>query len=162
MIINDLKLNVTCMSNEYVKQICEWHYPDEYSEYNIPNYDEIIKKEYAITNPDKKNNYLCFILPDNNLFAYINITKRLDETVFIGIGIKPEYCGKGYGIDILKYGINEAKKRFPLSKIRLQVRSWNKRAIKCYEKSGFRNNGITKEIDHNGIETEFVNMEYNI
>lgn len=148
-----------CMKEKYLKAIIAWKYDKPYEEYNMEAYEELKKRNAAILNPEKKNNYVCY-LDNDNLMAYTNITKREDGTIFLGIGLAPQYCGKGLGQEILLDSIQEIQKRYADYKILLQVRAWNKRAIKCYLNAGFT---ITKtEIvkDHNGIDTEFVFMKY--
>lgn len=61
---------------------------------------------------------------------------------FVGIGIgEPEFWGKGYGTDamklILRYGFLELN----LHRISLDVFDYNPRAIRSYEKAGFKLEG---------------------
>ena len=60
-----------------------------------------------------------------------------NDKAFVGIGLKPEYCGKGYGYKILSDGMDKIIKRYPQKELYLEVRSWNLRAIKLYKKVGF-------------------------
>lgn len=154
------QLKIKSMNLDYVKQICSWNYPDEYQEYNFPSYEKVVSSKYNITNPLKADNYICFVLNDDFLFAYMNIISANDDSVFIGIGIKPEECGKGYGKDILLIGIKEILKRYPNRTIDLKVRSWNKRAIKCYQNCNFKIIKDIEEIDHNNNKVEFIYMQF--
>lgn len=112
------------------EQICRWQYPGEYAIYNVkPN------EKSGIYNPENITNYYAFY--DSDVFVgYINLMER-NNKFSVGIAVNPALCGKGYGTQMLKiccetaYGINPDK---PLG---LQVRTWNKRAIRCYEKAGF-------------------------
>ncbi len=61
---------------------------------------------------------------------------------FVGIGIgEPEFWGKGYGTDamklILRYGFLELN----LHRVSLDVFSYNPRAVRSYEKAGFKLEG---------------------
>lgn len=154
-----MKFVIKNMEQDIVKQIIAWKYEGMYSEYNMDSYEELIMKNSSIINPEKRNNYLCYF-ENNELIGYTNTVLRKRGDVFLGIGIAPIHCGKGMGAEILRHSISEAKKKYPNNKITLQVRSWNKRAIKCYEKVGFSTTKIAVEKDHNNIETEFVFMEY--
>jgi RimJ/RimL family protein N-acetyltransferase len=87
--------------------------------------------------------------------------KRENGAIYLGIGLAPEYCGRGIGKEILKEGIRIAKERFGECIIELQVRSWNKRAIKCYESVGFIIMKKETIKDHEGKDTEFTFMKYN-
>lgn len=156
-----MKYVITNMNDKILKNIIAWRYEGDYSEYNMDSYEELKSRGASILKPEKRKNYLCYF-DNGELIGYTNVTKKENGDLFLGIGLSPKFCGKGLGEEILRNSISEAKKIYPNSKISLQVRSWNKRAIKCYEKVGF--NFIKKEVieDHNRIQTEFVFMEYNI
>ena len=125
----------------------------------MDSYEDLKSRGSSITKPENSNNYLCYFKKDE-LIGYTNLVLKNNGEIFLGIGLAPKHCGNGLGCDILKNSISVAKKKYPNNKIILQVRSWNKRAIKCYEKAGFK--FIKKDCvkDHNGILTEFVFMEY--
>lgn len=157
-----MKYNITSMNEDIAKEISNWKYEGEYGIYNTESFEEMKKKQMSLVNPEKSKNYMCFFdSVNNNLIAYINILKKDNEDIFIGIGLKPDFCGKGLGAEILNMGIEEAISRYPNNQIVLQVRSWNQRAIKCYVKSGFCIEKTETILDHNGNETEFVFMKYN-
>lgn len=77
----------------------------------------------------------------------------------MGIGVKPEYCGVGIGKQIIKMALDECSKRYENKPIILEVRSWNKRAIKCYESQGFKIVKIKKQETYAGF-GEFFVMKY--
>ena len=68
----------------------------------------------------------------------------------IGIGLKPSFCGQGHGAKIMTLLIEECKRRFSENIIALEVRSFNKRAINCYNNVGFEIKEKYKK-DFNGI-----------
>lgn len=71
-------------------------------------------------------------------------------TVGIFIGDK-NYWGKGYGTDAMKTLVKFIFEQMNINKIKLQVFSFNERAIKSYEKCGFKVEGILrKEIFRDG------------
>lgn len=146
------------MTEEYAKDICSWKYEGEYSIYNLPSFAESMKKGYGITKKENKDNYLCY-LDNNKVIFYVNMKKMFHNKIFMGIGLRPEYCGKGKGIYFLEDSIKEIKNRFPGYTIYLEVRSFNKRAIKVYEKVGFVIIGNEIKKDRFGNDSEFVVME---
>lgn len=156
------KYKIVNMNNNILKEIVTWKYDGEYSEYNIDSYQELKKRGASILNPSNVKNYLCYINEKNELVGYTNMCKKSNGEVFLGIGLAPKYCGMGLGSEILKKSVKVLMENHPNSIIKLQVRSWNERAIKCYEKSGFKYIKKEKMKDHNGIETEFVFMELEI
>jgi ribosomal protein S18 acetylase RimI-like enzyme len=56
------------------------------------------------------------------------------EQYFLTGGLTPDYRGKGLGLPLFQFLINNCKKQLP---IRLEVKSGNLRAIKLYENLGF-------------------------
>ena len=147
---------ITAMNTSAVKAICSWEYPEPYDVYNYMSYDEAVRNNSTLLNSDNKDNYLCF-WEDDTLTAYINIHLK-DSKVFIGIALSPDTCGKGLGKTYLKKGIETAKSRHPDREIWVQVRSWNKRAIKCYENCGFADKNKETIKDRFGNDVEFVFM----
>ncbi len=76
--------------------------------------------------------------------------KNSNATVGIFIGNK-EYWNKGYGTDAMNVLVKFIFDQMNINKIKLNVYSFNQRAIKCYEKCGFRKEGILRqEIYRNG------------
>lgn len=91
-----------------------------------------------------KNDYHFLIDLDGKIIGHTSLIKRKDnwhETQIV-IGEK-EYQDKGYGTKAIQLLINKAKK-LNISKIYLEVRPDNLRAIRAYEKCGFRKIKIVK------------------
>lgn len=49
----------------------------------------------------------------------------------------PDYCSKGYGQQMTQTAWEISRQLFPDKPMYLEVRTWNKRAVRCYEKAGF-------------------------
>lgn len=146
------------MTLEAAKQICTWQYEPPYSVYNYITYEEALKTQAMIIRAENADNYLCF-WNDKTLVAYTSIIPK-NERIFIGIGIAPQLCGQGLGSVYLNKTVIEAQKRYPDIEIWVQVRSWNERAIKCYQKSGFVEKYREIIPDRFNQNTEFVFMRY--
>jgi len=85
-----------------------------------------------------KNDYNFIIIIDKKVIGHISLVKRKNnwyETQIV-IGEK-KYWGKGYGPKAISSLIKKAK-RLGISKIYLEVRPDNIRAIKSYENCGFQ------------------------
>jgi RimJ/RimL family protein N-acetyltransferase len=98
--------------------------------------------------------FLIRALADDQLIGFVglwvNNWTHADGWVGIGIGER-EYWGKGYGADamrvILRYGFVELN----LHRASLGVFGYNTRAIRAYEKAGFRIEGRMRQtINRNG------------
>lgn len=123
------------ITDEEAKTVCNWHYEGDYSCYDLPPYEEMKAKNMSFCNPAKARNFHCYY--DGDLFVgFTNLVEKVQE-VFLGIGVHPDHCGKGYGTAIVKEACRISKELYPSKPICLEVRTWNKRAIRCYEKAGF-------------------------
>lgn len=113
--------------------ITEWKYEGEYSVYNAEPYEEQKKKGFGFANP--QNHFYSFY-DEKKLIGFINLYEEETE-VFFGIGVKPEECGKGYGSQMTETACKISRRLFPGKPLYLEVRTWNQRAVRCYEKAGF-------------------------
>lgn len=128
-------LNTRIMNDEDKQTICSWSYPNEYEIYNMPSYQTMKENQSFFLNPLNEDHYNAYLNGDE-LVGFTNIVEE-DHEVFIGIGVKPDVCGKGYGQEILKLTIQKCKNLYGNKPLYLEVRTWNKRAVNCYLKAGF-------------------------
>lgn len=68
--------------------------------------------------------------------------RRTEMGVFIG---KKSVWGKGYGTEAVLLGLKLAFEGLNLNKVYLKVFVNNKRAQKCYEKAGFKKEGVLRQ-----------------
>jgi [ribosomal protein S18]-alanine N-acetyltransferase len=144
----------TKMTESYAKEILLWQYESPYDFYNNELTDgtlkELMNGTYVAVDDENKQliGYYCTgisaIVPAGNGYDAYN-----ENMIDIGLGLKPELTGAGRGerylTFILKNIENVNIESLPL---RLTVASFNKRAIRLYEKVGF----ITQQsFESNGI-----------
>ncbi|MBQ9535904.1 MAG: GNAT family N-acetyltransferase [Clostridia bacterium] len=114
--------------------ISAWRYEGEYAIYdNIP-YDEQKRLGRGFANP--RNNFFSFY-DGERIIGFVNLIDEGRE-VFFGIGVSPELCGQGYGQRMARAACGIASELFGEKPLYLEVRTWNSRAVRCYEKAGFR------------------------
>ena len=113
--------------------ITNWKYEGKYSIYNEKPYEEHKRNHYGFAN--HQNNFFSF-LENENLIGFINLYEE-DTEIFFGIGVNPEFCNKGYGQQMTKTARIISHTLFPAKPLYLEVRTWNTRAVHCYEKAGF-------------------------
>lgn len=66
---------------------------------------------------------------------------------FVGLGIgETDYWGKGYGTDIMNVLLRFAFTEINLRRVTLTVFEYNPRAIRSYEKAGFRHEGRMRKV----------------
>ena len=92
------------------------------------------------------NNYFFGIrtLEDDKLIGEIglDVVTWPGRDAFVGLGIgETEYWSKGYGTDIMNVLLCFAFTEINLKRVTLTVFEYNPRAIRSYEKAGFRHEG---------------------
>ena len=92
------------------------------------------KKGFGFANP--LNHFYSFYAGEE-LVGFINLYEEETE-VFFGIGVAPAHCGKGYGRQMTEIACTLSRRLFPGKPLYLEVRTWNTRAVRCYQKAGFR------------------------
>ena len=127
-----LSYHKTTEDEKYI--ICDWQYDGEYAIYNNPPYEQQLREHRGFANP--KNSFFSFFDQDK-LIGYINLVEE-ESAVFFGIGVAPDCCSQGYGQEITKTARMLSHQLYPGKPVYLEVRTWNKRAVACYEKAGFR------------------------
>ena len=157
----DLKITDIHIITDSEKQlISAWQYPAPYNIYNLPEACTMKTAGTGFYNPDKAKNYYTYYI-NSTLVAYTNFSLK-NDSVTIGIGLHPDFCGKGYGKNILEQACLLCTMLYPGKTLILQVRSWNIRAIKCYEKAGFSFVGQPYELTTPSGKDEFINMKKDI
>ena len=155
-----MKLNIKLMNPEEANQISKWIYKESYSIYSMEESDSCISEllnghYFSVT--DGENNligYYCF-----GEFAQVPVGKQfgvydVKEVTDIGLGIKPNFCGHGLGSDFLRNGLEFAQNELSAKGFRLTVATFNERAMKVYERVGFKKVTSFKRISEIG-EMEF-------
>lgn len=132
-------MEVRPLTEEDQRAICEWRYPGEYAVYNLPSWEEMQRRQMGFANPDQVQHYHGF-REAGTLMGFVNLLEEETE-VFIGIGVEPSRCGQHYGRQILRQAVRMAGQLYPGKPLYLEVRTWNQRAVRCYEQAGFRVEG---------------------
>lgn len=79
-------------------------------------------------------------------FLKITVVSWPHQTGEIGLGIgEPDHWGHGYGAEATRLGIECAFRELNLHRLQLGVFSYNTRAIRMYEKLGFKREGTLRE-----------------
>jgi RimJ/RimL family protein N-acetyltransferase len=87
-------------------------------------------------------------LDDDRLlgFVVIHSIEWNNQTGLISIGIgDPEYRGKGYGSEAMRLAMHYAFNELNLYRLGLDVIANNERAVRAYEKLGFRHEGAMRQ-----------------
>lgn len=87
-------------------------------------------------------------LADDKLlgFVYLGVTNWIDRDAWVAIGIGDrESWGKGYGTDAMRVALRYAFDELHLHRVTLSVFGNNVRAMRSYEKVGFKREGRVRE-----------------
>jgi len=151
-------MNINPMTREYSRMISNWKYSGEYSFYDHSDQNTesfIDGAHYACTNKDGDLiGYLCFggdaRIPTVEQDAYD------DGFLDIGLGLRPDLCGQGYGLSFIENGLDFAQRMFNTEQFRLSVAAFNERAVKVYKKAGFI---VEQEVTNSYFKNKFFIMK---
>jgi RimJ/RimL family protein N-acetyltransferase len=125
---------------------------------NLALYNSVITKESEksiLENISQFHNYSIIDLEKDQLIGncgFIHLD-HLNQTGEVGIFIGDKsYLNKGYGTEALTLLLDYGFKALNLHNISLRVYAYNKRAIKCYEKVGFKIIGKRREALYRNLE----------
>ena len=76
-----------------------------------------------------------------------------------GLGLRPDLTGRALGLDFFRSGLEFGRERYRPRLIRLHVAAFNERAIKVYERAGFREVGRHVRTFERWGEVEFITMD---
>jgi len=102
----------------------------------------------ALDKLSREHNYCIVDLETDALLGicgFMNLN-HLNQTAEVGIFIgDKDYWGKGYGGEALSLLVRYGFDVLNLHNVMLQVVAYNDRAIRCYERIGFRTFGVRRE-----------------
>lgn len=124
-------------------EMAEWgsHDDPRLVEYNLSDLD---KKRYIFWYGAKRKtrhrDYYSIRDRSEKLLGYLgikNISYR-DKSAYLGIVLNPDNLSKGIGTEAIRGFLPYIMERYNLLKVFLLVNNFNKRALACYKKCGFR------------------------
>ena len=150
-----MQLYITPMTEEDAHRIASWHYDAPYDFYDMDNDPDDLAE---LLNPQNwKDVYFSVQDEQNELIGFFSYRRVNNETVEIGLGLRPDCTGKGFGSTFVCSGVTFAQTHRGYRKVRLSVATFNRRAIRVYEQVGF----VPVETfmqQTNGSEYEFLSM----
>lgn len=147
------------MTKEYANKISLWQYDGEYAVYSFAQNDETIDDlcngdYYAFVDNNKEiSGYLCS--GKSAQVPLVEANRYSENLTDIGIGMRPDLCGKGNGRNFFKEAVTFIKGENSITGFRLTVAVFNKRAIHLYEKLNFR---CRETVTHAHSHKQFIIM----
>jgi RimJ/RimL family protein N-acetyltransferase len=128
-------------------ELATWRYESPYDFYN--------PEPEPLKNPER---YFIARGDDGALVGFYYFEPK-DDALEYGLGLRPDLTGRGLGLDFFRAGLEFGRERYLPPRVRLFVAAFNERAIKVYERAGFRETGRHVRTFAHWGEVEFVNME---
>jgi [ribosomal protein S18]-alanine N-acetyltransferase len=132
----------------------EWTYPGEYAFYDsAADADDLA----VLLDPDRRGDDFYAADGEDGLVGFVQLKEGAGR-VEIGLGLRPDLCGRGLGESFTRAGIDLIRRTHGDVGIMLAVAAFNARAITVYERCGFVETG--RHVRRTaGADWEFVDME---
>ena len=141
------------MTEADARAVGTWQYEGPYRVYSLKRDDAAPAPEDELL--DKRSPYFAVHDENDELVGFFCFgtaaevsgeveSPRLwtrDRSLTIGLGLRPDWTGRGLGLTFVEAGLEFARAQFAPSSFRLFVLTWNKRATRVYERAGFRRVG---------------------
>lgn len=111
----------------------------------------MLERQEEFADPHLRTNQYAAVMNENEELAGFAQFFTMRGVTRLGLGMRPDLCGKGHGLDFVEAIVAEAKQRAPLNEIDLEVFPWNIRAIKVYEQAGFVIDDTYKRMTTSGL-----------
>ena len=117
-----------------------------------PSKEDLLSNFNRFINIDKK--YLSIVNEKGVVVGYITyIEKKEAKNVYeLGITIGPNFWNRGYGKDSIKVLLRYLFMNMAAHRVELEVLDFNKRAIQCYKRCGFVEEGKKRKTCFSGGE----------
>ena len=149
-------MEIEQLSQQHALEIAnDWHYEAPYDFYDIKNdledYEEIISLE-------ARGERYYQVLSEGELYGFFCLEQKGERSLELGLGMKPENCGKGQGAAFLQEILDFIMEIFAPQVISLSVADFNHRAQQLYLNMDFE---VVRRIpqESNGDIHLFVEME---
>jgi ribosomal-protein-alanine N-acetyltransferase len=142
------------MDEIHARAIANWHYDDIYAFYDM---DQDIEDLEELLDPRSWRGKYCAVVNERDELVGFFCIEIEDAAVVLGFGLRPDCTGKGLGQAFVEAGLEYAKQEFDPATFRLSVATFNRRAIRVYERLGFKSDGVFMN-ETNGGQYEFLRM----
>jgi ribosomal-protein-alanine N-acetyltransferase len=148
-----MRFELVPMDGAAADRIADWRYDPPYDFYDL----DADPADYAefLDSANWADTY-AVEADDGTLVGFFEFDSA-DGTVEVGLGIHPEYTGRGLGRAFVEAGLEFAGERYDPERFELAVAAFNDRAISVYEAAGFERLETYPQATNGGVH-EFVRM----
>jgi ribosomal-protein-alanine N-acetyltransferase len=142
------------MDDEDALEISRWHYEPPYDFYDSTSDPDDLEE---LLDPARRDGaYFSAFDGEGSLVGFFQFESE-GGTVDVGLGLRPDLTGRGFGVEYLLAGLEFARERSSPERFTLSVVTFNERAIRVYERAGFRR-GTVYTHHTNGTNYSFLAM----
>ena len=145
-------MEITCqpITQGSAQALATWRYPAPYNTYDIGDEPAALAEMLDARSPwfvafDESGalmGYCCFgTAAEVSWEGEPRLWTSDDRTLSVGLGLRPDLTGQGLGLPFITAVLDFALERFAPDTFRLFVLPFNQRAIRVYERAGFRHVG---------------------
>ena len=151
-----MSMKIEPLSQSNAEEIANhWHYEGIYAFYDMQadpeDYEEILS-------PEARGDHYYQVLKNDELYGFFCLFPVDKDKQELGLGMKPEYCGKGQGKEFLQIILRFIEENLSAKILTLSVADFNQRAQRLYLNCGFNVIGRHPQ-ESNGDIYLFVKME---
>ncbi|MCL6459981.1 MAG: GNAT family N-acetyltransferase, partial [Gorillibacterium sp.] len=130
-------LFIVPLSEDFAREVCGWRYPPPYELYSWPDWDQMVLDGYEFADSTiRAEQYRGVVDETGERIGFLQFFP-LEGVTRLGMGLRPDLCGKGLGAVMARKAAEEARLIRPGCRVDLEVLIWNDRARKAYLKAGF-------------------------
>jgi ribosomal-protein-alanine N-acetyltransferase len=123
------------MTQEDAETLAAWRYPGPFSFYDWDSDSDDLAE---LLDPELRGqDYVAVDDDDGRLVGYFQYKRPHGPRLEIGLGLHPDWTGRGLGQDFVEAGLDYARRRYAPDEFVLAVAAFNRRAITVYERVGF-------------------------
>ncbi|MFC3750658.1 GNAT family N-acetyltransferase [Paenibacillus sp. GCM10012306] len=137
MIHSPVTFHVVPMETSHAEDICHWSYEPPYNIYGWMPWKQMEELGIEFGDPQLRSQQYVSVLNDEGDLCGFAQLFPMEGVVRLGVGMRPELCGHGMGQYFVRAIVQAAVRRYPEREVDLEVLTWNQRAIRTYQKSGF-------------------------
>lgn len=130
-----MRMLIVPMSQRDAEEITSWRYEGAYAFYNPGSATNDLTE---LLDPALRGEHACSVREDfsDDLIGFF-VCRNLDSDVELGLGLRPDLTGRGFGESFVREGLHHIRQRYPEADVTLGVAEFNERAVRLYRRIGF-------------------------
>lgn len=149
-----MKFEFQPMDEDRAHAIAGWHYEGIYAFYDI---EQDVEDLEELLDPRSWHDHYYAVTDDQGGLIGFFCFEQEKQVVVIGLGLRPDLTGRGWGQVFLESGLEFAREKYRPATFMLSVATFNQRAINVYRKVGFEDVEVYVS-ETNGGPCEFLRM----